>query len=139
MIKEYSIDVVENPTYGQFIDALTLIGVTEKQFRDNPEEALTKAKNLDLAECQQLLDLISSEKISLRDETLSAARHVIGIATSFFLAESLKSIVVQKITESGYMSPKAYLHGSQAERIMALTLLLQQSVQSNTQNYADGD
>jgi hypothetical protein len=139
LIKEFNIKTVENPTTGQFIDVLNLIGLTEKQFRKDPEKALERAKNLDLEESQKLLELISTDKIDLREYSLDVAIHVVGIAASFFLAESLESIVVQKITESGYMNPKAYQAGNRAERIMGLTLASQLSDQSNMQKSGGGN
>jgi hypothetical protein len=139
LIKEFNIKTVEDPTTGQFIDVLNLIGLTEKQFRKDPEKALERAKNLDLEESQKLLELISTDKIDLREYSLDVAIHVVGIAASFFLAESLESITKQKLTESGYMNPKAYQAGSRAEKIMGLTLASQLSDQPNMQKSGGGN
>jgi hypothetical protein len=125
MVKEFNINVKEEPTYGEFVDVLTLLGITEKQFRQDPEAAVAKAKNLDsIDEYQELADLISVDRVNLRDESLSVAQHVVGIATSFFLTESYLSIMSQQLTVKDCMSQLASQGGSsQAAKTLALISL----------------
>jgi hypothetical protein len=140
MVKEFNINVKEEPTYGEFVDVLTLLGITEKQFRQDPEAALRKAKNLDsIDEYQELADLISVDKVNLRDESLSVAQHVVGIATSFFLTESYLCTMARKSTDADFTSQLASRDGSsRAARILGLISLLQHSNQLNTQKSEGG-
>jgi len=140
LTKEFKIDTIDDPTYGQFLDVLNIIGVTEKQFRQDPEKALKQAKNLDFDECQKLLNLVSKKKINLRNHSLDVAKNVVGIAASFFLTESYLSITKQKYIESGYMNLQASRAGnSQVEKIMDLTYLSQDSILLNMQKSKGGN
>jgi len=139
VIKEFDVDVIDNPTTGQFLDVLNLIGLTEAQFRADPEKALTQAKNLSLEECQVLLDIISKPKINLREQSLDTARHIVGISTAFFLTSSLMSITKQQLTEKGFTNPATFRLGNRAERIAALMLLSQDLNRHSMPKFADGN
>lgn len=124
-VHEYNIKIIDNPTYGQYVDVLKLLGISEKQFRSSPEEAIAKTRNLSIDECQQLLNIITTDKRDISKEPVEVAYHIVAIATSFFLISSLVSILQMKITEHGIMNPKAYRLGNRTERILALMLLSQ--------------
>jgi hypothetical protein len=127
MTKEFNINVKDEPTYGEFVDVLTLLGISEKQFRQDPEAAVAKAKNLDsIAEYQKLIDIISVDKVDLRKQSVDVAQHIVGIAASFFLIGSYLSIMLRKFTAKDFTNLIQSQDGnSRAVRILALMSLYQ--------------
>jgi hypothetical protein len=124
-VKKFRLKYKDNPTLGEFLSVLEIMGLTEKEFLEDPEKAVAKSKDLSTDECQALLNIVCEDKVNLRKQPLDVATNLTAVAVSFFLVNALHRITIQGNTLNAFISRTGTLYGNRVERILGLSATLQ--------------
>ena len=124
--RTFKLKVKDEPTMGEFLSVLDVLGIREKEFIKDPEKSLAGVRDLEAAECQKLLDIILEEPVDYREQPADIAQYNAAVAVDFFLYNHLYNTVKREIAQTDITKLMVTLPGmGKVASILALSVISQ--------------